>query len=149
MAGSNKGLGQLESTLDLYLKKKAPVLPKNAKEMLVSFAPWINLILILISAPTLLAVFGFTARIAPYAYWAGARLGLMYYVSLAFLGATLLLRVMATPGLFSRSQGGWKMLYYSTLVNLVYSAFSYNMFSGIIGSVVGLYFLFQIKEYYK
>ncbi|MFC1627404.1 hypothetical protein ACFL18_02535 [Patescibacteria group bacterium] len=140
---------QLENTLELYLKKKAPPLPKNVKEMVVSFAPWINVILILIAAPALLAVFGFTAKIAPYAYWAGARLGGMYYISLAFLGITLVLRVMALPGLFSRSMGGWKMLYYSTLVNLVYSAFNYNLFSGVIGAVVGLYFLFQVKASYK
>jgi len=142
-------VNQLESTLDLYLKKKTPPLPKNVKDLIVSLAPWLNLVLIIIALPAILAVLGISAYVRPFAYWAGARLGSLYYLSMIFLGATLLLRLLALPGLFSRSKGAWRLLYYSMLVNLVYSLLSYNLFSGIIGVIIGLYFLFQVKEYYK
>ena len=85
----------------------------------------------------------------PYAHWAGVRLGLMYYVSMTFLGLTLLLRLLSIPGLFAKTKAGWRMLYYSTLLNLVYAIFSYNLFSGLIGIIIGFYFLFQVREYYK
>jgi len=140
---------QLESTLELYLKQKAPSLPKNIKDLTVSLAPWLNIVLIVIALPTLLAVLGISAYVMPFAYWGGARFGTLYYVSLAFLGVTLLMRVLALPGLFSRSKGAWRLLYYSVLVNVVYSLLSYNFVGGLIGAVIGLYFLFQVKEYYK
>jgi len=140
---------QLEGTLNLYLKQKAPPLPKNIKELIVSLAPWLNIVLIVIALPALLAVLGIGAYVRPFAYWGGARLGSLYYLSLVFLGVTLLMRLLALPGLFSRSRSGWKWLYYSVLVNLVYSLFNYNLVGGLIGAVIGLYFLFQVKEYYK
>jgi hypothetical protein len=56
---------------------------------------------------------------------------------------------MALPGLFSKSQGAWKLLYYSILLNLVYSLLNYNLVGGLIGAVIGLYFWFQVKASYK
>jgi len=148
-ASNEKGLAQLEKTLDLYLGQKAPALPKNIKDLIVSLAPWGNIALIVMALPALLAVLGITGYMGSMVYWAGARLGLVYYVSLAFLGLILVVRALAIPGLFSRSIKGWRLLYYSVLLNIVYSLFNYNMFSGLIGAVIGLYFLFQIKKYYK
>ena len=141
--------GQLESTLDLYLVKKAPSLPKNFKELLVSLAPWATVVMIIIGLPAFLAVLGISAYTLPLAYWAGARLGFMYYLSIAFLGATLVIRAMAVPGLFARKLAAWKLLYYAALLGMVYSLLNYAIFSALIGTLVGLYFLFQIKEYYK
>jgi len=140
---------QLENTLDLYLRQKAPALPTNIKELIVSFAPWISIIMIVLGVPALLAVIGISAYVAPWAYWAGAKIGLMYYVSIASLAVTLLLRGLALPGLFARTKSGWKMLYYSIFVDLVYSLLSYLIVGGLIEALVSLYFLFQVREYYK
>ena len=35
---------QLNKTLEMYLVKRAPALPKNIKEILVKFAPWLAII---------------------------------------------------------------------------------------------------------
>ena len=42
--------GQLEGTLETYLVDKAPyTLPDNVKEITVSFAPWISIIVLLLA----------------------------------------------------------------------------------------------------
>lgn len=146
---ANKGLAQLESSLDIYLRQKAPPLPKNIKDLIVSLAPWLNIVLIILGLPAILAVLGIKAYVSPFAYWTGVRWTGFYSLSLIFLGATLLLRAMALPGLFSKSQGAWKLLYYSILLNLVYSLLNYNLVGGLIGAVIGLYFWFQVKASYK
>ena len=143
------GLAKLESTLDEYLGRKAPSLPANIKELIVNFAPWITIGVIVLGVPALLAVLGITAYFLPYVYWAGARLGLIYYLSLAFLGVTLAIRCLALPGLFSRSIAGWRLIYYSSLLGLVYSLLNYNIVSGLVGTLIGLYVIFQLKSYYK
>jgi uncharacterized membrane protein YtjA (UPF0391 family) len=149
MSKSNASLAKLESILDEYLGRKAPSLPANIKELLVNFAPWITILTIVLEVPSLLAVVGITAYVSPYMYWAGARLGAMYYVSLVFLVIMLVIRCLSLPGLFSRSLSAWKLLYYSTLLWLVYSLLHYNIVSGLVGTLVSLYLLFQVKSYYK
>ena len=143
---AEKGLAQLEKMLDLYLKKKAPALPKKWKSLIVDFAPWLNIILMVIAIPAVLAVFGITGTIA--AYW-GVRLGLMYYISLAFLGLTLVIRGMAIPGLLAKNIKGWRLLYYSTFLDFVYSLLSGGVVGPVISVIIALYLLFQIREYYK
>jgi len=142
-------LHQLEETLDLYLKKKAPDIPKNVKDLIVSFAPWINILLMVLAVPALLAVFGISAYVSRWAYLSGVSMGVMYYISMALLGLTLLLRGMAIPGLLSRSIKGWRFVYYSVFVDAIYSLLSYNAAGAVIGAVIGLYVLFQIKDAYK
>jgi len=149
MPATKKSSAQLENILDLYLKQKAPALPKNIKDLTVSLAPWLNIVLIVIALPAMLAVLGIGTYVKSFAYLGGARFGTLYYLSLVFLGVTLLMRILALPGLFSRSKGAWRLLYYSVLVNVVYSLLNYNVVGGLIGAVIGLYFLFQVKEYYK
>jgi len=143
-----KGFAQLEKLLDLYLRQKAPALPEKFKKVIVDFAPWVNVALIVVALPALLAVFGITSTITYWGYW-GVRLGLMYYIALAFLVLTLAVRALAIPGLFSKSIGGWRLLYYSVFFDLVHSLLSGSVVGPIISAIVGFYFLFQIKGYYK
>lgn len=44
-------MNQLEDLLTEYLVKKAPALPANVKEVIVNFAPWITLILVILALP--------------------------------------------------------------------------------------------------
>jgi len=48
----------LEDTLDLYFGQKAPPMPANVKELLVRFAPWVTLVLLLITLPAVLIALG-------------------------------------------------------------------------------------------
>lgn len=143
-----KSVSQLETTLDLYLVQKAPALPVGIKESLVKYGPYVDLIMILMSAPLVLAVLGLGAVLAPFSVFGGVRSVFSFSFSYIFLIAMVALQVMALPGLFKRSASAWKLLYYSALVDIIYTVFSFNLGS-LISIAITLYFLFQIKSYYK
>ena len=61
-------LKQLEDLLSEYLVKKAPALPANIKEAIVNFAPWVTLVVLILTLPVVLAVFGLGAFFAPFSF---------------------------------------------------------------------------------
>ncbi len=142
-------MAKLEDTLELYLLKKAPSLPEGIKEAIVKFGPWIVLILLIMTLPVILAVFGLGALILPFSVVGGAGFGLTYLLSLGLTIVMLVLEAMAIPGLFKRQMKAWKLLYYATLVGAVQNVVSFNLGGLIIGTLLGLYILFQISSYYK
>jgi hypothetical protein len=148
-ANSSAGLGQLETQLEEYLVKKAPALPPNIKEMIVQWGPWITLVLLILSLPALLALFGLGAMLAPFSFMGGARAGAGYMLSLLTLAVQLVLEGMAIPGLMKRQMSAWRLMFYATLVGAVSSLLSGSIVGMLVGTLVSLYFLFQVKSYYK
>lgn len=142
-------MSQLETTLDLYLGQKVPPLPENWKAVIVKFLPWITLILLILSLPVLLAFFGLSVVLLPASAIAGPTASFNYLIAVIFLAISLILEVMALPGLFKQQRKSWSLLYYSTLTNALYNLLSFNLFGLIIGTLISLYILFQIKKYYK
>lgn len=142
-------LSQLEGLLETYLVKKAPALPTNIKEAVVNFAPWVTLVLMILTIPLVLAIFGLGAILAPFSFLGGVHVGVNYFVSFALSAVSLVMEALAIPGLFKKSQGGWKMVYYATLVGVLQNVINFNLGGLIIGSLLGLYLLFQVKSYYK
>lgn len=146
------GLGQLEALLDQYLIQKVPALPASLKEAIVNFAPWITIIAIVLGLPAIFALFGLRWLYTPFYYWGykvAARVSFTYTLAIAFLAVTLVLRILSLPGLFKRSRGGWKLVYYSVLVNAVYYLLNFQIVSFALVTLFGLYFVFQVKSYYK
>lgn len=149
MASYSNSLGGLEETLDLYFGKKAPALPPGIKEFLVSIAPWIVLISVVISLPAVLALIGISSFMMPVAYMAYAGGGTMWMVSAAFLAVTIVLEALAIPGLFKRRKQGWNLVFYSALLTVVYNAVSLNLIGGIVGALISFYLLFQLRSHYN
>lgn len=146
---------QLEDTLELYLVKKAPFqLPVGVKEALVKFAPWITIVVLVITLPAVLAVIGLgglagvvTGMFGPFATAAYAQ-GLT--LSIGVLIVSIVLEALAVPGLFKRSIKGWRLVFYATLVSLISVILNpFSIISGLLSTLIGLYFLFQVKSYYK
>jgi len=143
-------LGQLEDTFELYLVKKAPfTLPDNWKELIVKFSPWISLILLIVAVPAILAVFGLGTLLMPFSFLGGFKGGFNYILTLVFSALTLLLEGLAIPGLFKRSLGGWRFAYYAALVSALENLVTFNLGGLVIGGLLSMYVLFQIKSYYK
>jgi len=141
---------QLENLLEEYLVKKAPfTLPANWKEAIVKFAPWISLILMIVALPAVLALFGLGAVLTPFSYLGGLRAGFGYTFGLIVSAVSVVLEAIAIPGLFKRTRQGWNFVYYATLVGVVENVLHFNIGGLIIGSLLSLYILFQVKEYYK
>jgi hypothetical protein len=144
-------MNNLLTTLDTYLAKKAPALPLNIKEILVKFAPWLTILGVILSIPAILGFFGLGALMmsTPYGAYGLANSGLTYTLAIIFLGVTTVMRGIAIPGLLAKTKSGWMMLFYSTLVNLVYSILSFDIIGGLLGALISLYLLFQVREFYK
>jgi hypothetical protein len=124
----NFSMKKLEEILDLYLVKKAPSIPTNIKEIIVKFFPYIALVALILSLPSFLGILGLASL---------------------FLIATLILDIIALPGLFARKYNGWKYLYYASLINAIYALVRFDLGSLIIGTTLSLYILFQVKSYYQ
>lgn len=145
-----ENLGQLEKVLDEYLVKKAPALPANVKDILVKFAPYLAILGVIVAIPAVLTLFGLSAFLSaiPLTAAAMAKTGFSYYLAVIFLLITVVLEALAIPGLLAKTKKGWNLLYYSTLINAVYSLLSVNIGGLLLGTVLGLYLLFQVKSYY-
>lgn len=141
----------LITTLDTYLGKKAPALPLNIKDLIVKIAPWLVIIGVVLTIPTILAFFGLGAFMmsSPYGGYALANSGITYTLAIVFLAVTAVMRGLAIPGLLAKTKSGWMMLFYSTIVSLVYSILSFDIVGGLLGAPISLYLLFQVREYYK
>jgi hypothetical protein len=133
--------------LDYYLVKKAPFqIPDGGREAIVKFGPWIVVVLLVITLPALLLVLGIGTALVPFAgvgYATGfgvAALGLVIQVAL---------EVMALPGLFARKLSGWQLMFYATLVGIVTSLLSGSIVGAILGGLIGLYILFQVRGLYR
>lgn len=147
--GTSSAPKDLMGMLDYWLVKKAPFqIPDSAKEWIVKFGPWIDVVLLVLFIGPLLALIGLSSFMMPYAVLGGAAYGTWYYASMAVLVVQLVLQVMALPGLFARKMSGWTLLFYSQVVSLVYSVVTGNIISALISALIGFYVLFQIREKY-
>ncbi len=133
--------------LDFYLVKKAPFqIPDAGREWIVKFGPWITVVLLILLLPLLLVALGIGAAFMPFGgvgYAAG--FGIMTIVLIIELG----LMIAALPGLFARKMAGWTLLFYSQLVGIVHNVLTGNVVGGLLGGVIGLYILFQVRTKYN
>src|SRR5688572_22244582 len=122
MADNTSPLASLEENLDLYFGQKAPPIPPNIKELLVKFAPWVTLVILLITLPAVLIALGLGALAAPLAFLAGpgygAGFGVTYMISMLVLAVAVVFEALSIPGLFNRTRQGWRYAYYATLVSI-------------------------------
>ena len=139
----------LINKLDLYFGKKAPQLPKKAKEIIVEIAPYLAIVGILMLAMSLRTLL-WASRVN-YAFRSFAprySVGSMSYISLAISLAAVILSGIAIPGLFKKSKSGWNFSFYSVLVSAAGQILMFNLIGAVISLAIGFYFLFQVKPYY-
>jgi hypothetical protein len=162
-------LQKLETSLD-DAYKKAPPLPKGGKDFLVDALPWLSLLGGIVSlwaawglwhwartvnaladyANNLSAAFGVDAPVAT------NRLTVSVWLALIVMAVTALLYLAAFSLLKDRKKKGWDLLFYAALLNVVYGLVmlftdygGLSTFIGyVIGTAIGLYFLFQVRSGY-
>lgn len=148
LSGASNPLKKLESFFEEYLVKKAPfTLPPRWKELIVKITPWANIIGFVILLPILLAVLGLYSAFSGLFFWNPYVVG-SGWITLILIFATAILELIAVPGLFKRSIGAWRLLFYAVLLRAVTGIFHIDL-GEIIGMVLSLYLLFQVKSYYK
>lgn len=133
---------------------KVPALPKQWKDLLVNFAPWLALIGGLILLFNALGMLGLGSIFSPLAISVGLGGGyaIMWLVAAIFLLVAGVLELLAFSPLKARKEKGWNLLFYVLILNAVSSVVRLNVSDivmAIIGFLIGYYFLYQIKSYYK
>lgn len=128
---------------------KLPAIPKGGKDAIVAITPWIALIFGILGIVAGLAGFGILTALSPFVALSSGLAGAGGSIIGALLGliASVLL-LMGFPGTKARKMGGWKMIFYSEVVNTVSAVVSLSL-TGVIVALIGFYLLYQIKSYYK
>ena len=132
--------------LDFYLVKQAPFqIPDGGREWIVKFGPWITVVLMILTLPILLFALGLGAIFIPFG-------GIGYASGFGFLTLVVFvevgLMIAALPGLFARRMAGWRLLFYSQLISIVYNILSGHIVSGVVFGLIALYILFQVRALY-
>lgn len=128
---------------------KAPALPKGARDFLFAVTPWIALIFGILTILGSLSAFGLSAVFSPFASYSsgvGFAAGLMIASALGIVQGVLM--VASFPGLRKAQLRGWNLLFWAEVLGIVSSVVLVSV-AGVIGGLIVLYLLFQIKSYYK
>lgn len=141
-------LANIESYLE-ELVEKFPKMSDKAAEIIVSISPYGAILGLIILIPAVLALFGMSAFLSPFAMMAGAGFGFSMITSSISSIALIILYGMAIPGLFKRQKSAWEKIYWAYLVGLVINIINFEVVGFIIGGLVGAYILFSVKKYYK
>jgi hypothetical protein len=140
---------QLEKALSDFFAK-FPSLPASIRELIVKIAPYAAVISVVLSLPLIMFALGLDVIAAPIAAAGGAWTVLGGgVIGFAFACVTIVLGVLAIPGLFNRTRPGWKYSFWSALVGALQNLLMGNLFGLVIGTGISLYFLFQIRSYYR
>ena len=140
-------LSKLDKFLEDYLVKKAPAIPKQVKELIVNYGPYLIILSLFFAIPSVLALLGLNAVSVPLRMF--GRFSFAYTLSTIVMLVNLVLEVLALPGLLKKKASAWKLMYYAVLVSAVHSLLLFNLAGLIIGALLSFYVLFQIKSYYK
>ena len=162
-------VSQLEDTLGKAYKQ-LPNLPATWQKALVRWAPWLSLIVGLLSlwaayeiwhwvhlttqiyndVNAWSALYGYGPRVVTN-HWS-----FMLWLSVLVLIAEAVIYLLAFPALQATKKAGWDLLFYGALANVAYGVVvlftSYGdlgqLVWSVIGAAIGLYFLYQIRSYY-
>jgi hypothetical protein len=164
-------LSSAEKSLE-GLFKGAPALPKSAKDWLVNAMPWLALIFGVVQLVVAFGLFGLikTAEniqdtVNTYSLYLTGEQTTIYssgdkmiiYLGVAVLLVDAVIMLMAYPHLKKHARKGWDLLFLGAVINLVYAVLTIfidargvgNFLWGLIGSAIGFYFLFQIRDRYS
>ncbi len=126
------------------LFKKAPHLPKNIQELMVTVAPWLALIFGILGILGGIGAVG----VSPVALFGGLQSSFLVLISGILAITSSVLLVMAYPKLLKRSMAGWTLLFWADVVSAVASLLSLSL-GAVIWMILAFYLLFEIKKHYK
>lgn len=151
-------LAALEAWLYDMLVVKAPFqLPKGLTDFIVQYGPWITLVIAVLMLPAVLVVLGLGAAVGNISAYYGANVGFFYWLAMLVLVAQIVIMFVSVPMLLKRQRQGWLLIFYADIASFAYGILGslsspYSAVSGVIGAligvVIGMYVLFQIRGYY-
>jgi len=166
-------MGALQSTEDQLnnVFKGLPPLPADARKSLVNAWPWLALIFGVLQLAAAWALWRATRVVDVIGDYVntlslaltGQETGLsstdktVMYLGIGLLVVDAVILLMAFPELQKRTARGWRLLFVGSLLNVAYAVLQLfitghgvgNFLFSLLGSAVGFYLLFQVREYYK
>ncbi len=132
---------------DLFAK--FPEFPDSLREILVKIAPWAVAIYAFLALLGLLAAVGLGSilnlgSLGIYSYGSTWQ----YWISIIGGGLMAFIYIMAFTPLRARKIRGWNLMYYAFLLSLIIYALTFQIFSLIIGFLIGGWILFQVRPKY-
>jgi hypothetical protein len=146
-SGVHGALGSIEHQLEQLFAKVPFHIPENWRQTIAKISPWITLVLMILALPLILAALGLSLFVTPAAVATGTSLGVGYWIGWVFILASIILEAVALPGLFKRSIKGWRFVFWSYILMVISHIFTFSI-GGIVGDIIGLYILFEIKNQY-
>ena len=152
-------LAPLLKFLDGYYSK-APVLPKGGKDFIVKASPWLALlgaVFALFAAYGLYQAMSFVSTITNSPFYQAyapkaASFPITVWLSIAVLVVWAVIYLLAFSPLKAEKLKGWNLILYGMILNVVANVVTLSPFSiiwSIVGFLIGYYFLYQVKSYYK
>lgn len=165
-------LSNLETKLNEVFVHNAPALPKGGKKMLVAWAPVVSVIVGILSLWSAWNLWHWAHVASSLNTYANAvcnaysvsgcgglvtsRYSIWLWLGVAVIAVEGILYLLAYSGLRDHKKVGWNYLFYGALVNVAYAIVSLftghngasNFIGALIGSAIGFYLLFQIRESY-
>lgn len=143
---------RISKYLDPYYAK-LPSLPKGATDFIVSVVPWLALIFGVLALLGGIAAFGLLSFFSPLAAVSGAgQYALTGLVASLILLLQGIIELLSFSPLRNRRESGWNLVLFALVLSVVSSIFYLNVFSvisSLFWALVGYYFLYQVKSYYK
>ncbi len=139
----NKQTDDIVASLE-KLFKGLPHLPENVREVLVKIGPWLALVFGILGILVGVGAMG----VSPLALFGGVRTGMMVFVRGLLTLVLSVLMLLAYPGLSKRAYKGWIYLFWAEALSVVYAVLTVSA-GPVLGALIGLYLLFEVKRYYK
>ncbi len=124
---------------------KAPHLPAKWRETLVNVLPWLVLVFGVLGVLAGISALG----VSPIAALGGVRGGAQLMLSGVALIAGSVLMLLAYSQLRVKAYKGWRLLVLGQAIYVVSQVLSFDLVGAALSFLVGFYFLFEIKSYYK
>ncbi len=145
-------MGKLESWL-APIFAKLPHIPSSARETLVSLAPWLSLVFGILGLGALFSMGAIASLFSPFILLAAGFAGILFFANILIGLLAAVFEILAFKPLQEHRKKGWSLLFYGTVLSGASSILGMLFMShggeGILGTLVGLWLLFEIRPAYK
>lgn len=144
--------GALEAWL-IPIFSNMPHLPHGGRKFITDIAPWLSLIFGVLGLLGLLGAGVMTTLFSPLMAFSGGLRSIGFFITILLGIASSVLSILSFNPLREMKKKGWDFAFYSfiigTVSTLVTMVFMFSGIGGIIGTLIGAYILFEIREMYK